>query len=60
MWWYYVVGLIWISEFILACQQMVISGAVATWYFSRYVTFVPQSLGARGVVGKVGEILACQ
>ena len=37
MWWYHLVGLIWTSEFILACQQMVISGAVATWYFSRYI-----------------------
>ncbi|KAI5712552.1 hypothetical protein M8J75_009241 [Diaphorina citri] len=34
MWWVYVFGLIWISEFILACQQMVIAGAVARWYFN--------------------------
>lgn len=33
MWWVYVIGLIWTSEFILACQQMVIAGAVAIWYF---------------------------
>jgi solute carrier family 44 protein 1 (choline transporter-like protein) len=34
-WWYYVIGLIWTSEFILACQQMVIAGTVTTWYFTR-------------------------
>ncbi|XP_062334080.1 choline transporter-like protein 1 [Osmerus eperlanus] len=33
--WYHVVGLIWISEFILACQQMTIAGAVVTYYFTR-------------------------
>ena len=33
MWWVYIIGLIWISEFIISCQDMVISGAVAHWYF---------------------------
>nr|XP_026265411.1 choline transporter-like protein 3 isoform X1 [Urocitellus parryii] len=35
MWWYHLIGLIWTSEFILACQQMTIAGAVVTWYFNR-------------------------
>lgn len=35
MWFIYIFGLIWCSEFILACQQMVIASSVATWYFSR-------------------------
>ncbi|CAL8103002.1 unnamed protein product [Orchesella dallaii] len=35
LWWIYIVGLIWCSEFILACQQMVIASSVAAWYFSR-------------------------
>ncbi|XP_044299886.1 choline transporter-like protein 1 isoform X1 [Varanus komodoensis] len=35
MWWYHVVGLVWISEFILACQQMTVAGAVVTYYFTR-------------------------
>lgn len=35
MWWYLVISFIWISEFILSCQQIVIAGAVSTWYFSR-------------------------
>jgi len=35
MWWYHLIGLFWITEFILACQQMVIAGAVAEWYFAR-------------------------
>ncbi|CAG0879033.1 unnamed protein product [Darwinula stevensoni] len=34
-WWFHVLALIWISEFILACQQMVIAGTVAQWYFYR-------------------------
>lgn len=34
--WYHAVGLIWISEFILAFQQMTIAGAVVTYYFTRY------------------------
>ncbi|KAL6438494.1 hypothetical protein ACFW04_004525 [Cataglyphis niger] len=33
MWWVYLIGLIWTSEFIVACQAMVISGSVAHWYF---------------------------
>ncbi|XP_048851985.1 choline transporter-like protein 1 isoform X2 [Brienomyrus brachyistius] len=32
---YHIVGLIWISEFILACQQMTVAGAVVTYYFTR-------------------------
>jgi solute carrier family 44 protein 1 (choline transporter-like protein) len=35
MWWIYLIGLIWCSEFILSCQQMVIASAVSSWYFSR-------------------------
>lgn len=33
MWWVYIIGFIWISEFITSCQSMVIAGAVAHWYF---------------------------
>lgn len=33
MWWVYFIGLIWTSEFIMACQQMVIAGSVAHWYY---------------------------
>ncbi|KAJ0051219.1 hypothetical protein NL108_016296, partial [Boleophthalmus pectinirostris] len=33
--WYHAVGLIWISEFILAFQQMTVAGAVVTYYFTR-------------------------
>ncbi|XP_041126115.1 choline transporter-like protein 3 isoform X2 [Polyodon spathula] len=35
MWWYHLFGLIWTSEFILACQQMIIAGAVVSCYFNR-------------------------
>lgn len=34
-WWYHLVGLVWTAEFILAAQQMLVAGAVATWYFTR-------------------------
>ncbi|XP_071444421.1 choline transporter-like 1 isoform X2 [Hetaerina americana] len=33
-WWVYLIGLVWTAEFILSCQQMVIAGAVALWYFA--------------------------
>ncbi|KAJ8688373.1 hypothetical protein QAD02_024168 [Eretmocerus hayati] len=33
MWWVYWIALIWNAEFIIACQKMVIAGAVAHWYF---------------------------
>ncbi|XP_041064340.1 choline transporter-like protein 3 isoform X2 [Carcharodon carcharias] len=35
MWWYHVIGLIWTSEFLVACQQMTIAGAVMRCYFNR-------------------------
>lgn len=38
LWWFHLIGLIWTSEFILACQQMVIAGAVASWYFQKLVS----------------------
>ncbi|EMP30805.1 Choline transporter-like protein 3 [Chelonia mydas] len=44
MWWYHLVGLIWTSEFILACQQMTIAGAVVTCYFNRNKSSSPRHL----------------
>ncbi|KAM7054250.1 choline transporter-like protein 3 isoform 2-T3 [Molossus nigricans] len=35
MWGYHVMGLIWTSEFLLACQQMTMAGAVVACYFNR-------------------------
>nr|XP_034355242.1 choline transporter-like protein 3 isoform X3 [Arvicanthis niloticus] len=35
MWWYHLIGLIWTSEFILACQRMTVAGAMVTCYFNR-------------------------
>ncbi|XP_022253076.1 CTL-like protein 1 isoform X2 [Limulus polyphemus] len=32
-WWYLLIALVWTSEFILGCQQMVIAGATSSWYF---------------------------
>lgn len=39
--WYHAVGLIWISEYILAFQQMTIAGAVVTYYFTRNKSQMP-------------------
>lgn len=33
MCWFYLIGLIWTTEFIFACQQLALAGAVAYWYF---------------------------
>ncbi|XP_063413197.1 choline transporter-like protein 1 isoform X1 [Mytilus trossulus] len=33
--WYHIFGILWISAFIVACQDMVIAGAIATWFFKR-------------------------
>ncbi|KAM4720633.1 choline transporter-like protein 3 [Rhinophrynus dorsalis] len=41
MWWYHLVGLIWTSEFFLACQQIIISGATASWYLHRDKKKIP-------------------
>ena len=34
---YHLFGLLWIAQFVIACQHMIIAGAVAGWYFSRYL-----------------------
>jgi solute carrier family 44 protein 1 (choline transporter-like protein) len=39
MWAYHIIGLIWIIEFINACQAIVVSGTVVKWYFKRYVNY---------------------
>lgn len=39
--WYHAVGLIWITEFIFAFQQMTIAGAVVTYYFTRNKSQMP-------------------
>lgn len=33
--WFHWVGLVWVSHFLLACQQMTVAGAVVTYYFTR-------------------------
>lgn len=35
MLWLYFIGLIWTTEFIFACQQLALAGAVAYWYFRK-------------------------
>lgn len=33
--WYHLFALLWVSQFVLACQDVTIAGAVAQWYFTR-------------------------
>ncbi|GAB1288072.1 Choline transporter-like protein 3 [Apodemus speciosus] len=35
MWWYHLIGLVWTSEFILACQRITVAGAMVACYFNR-------------------------
>ncbi|KAF7489658.1 Choline transporter-like protein 1 [Sarcoptes scabiei] len=35
MWWYLIIALVWIAEFLCSCQQLIIAGAVSSWYFTR-------------------------
>ncbi|XP_036594018.1 choline transporter-like protein 1 isoform X2 [Trichosurus vulpecula] len=53
MWWYHMVGLIWISEFILACQQMTVAGAVVTYYFTRDKRNLPYT----PILGSVNRLI---
>ena len=32
---YHVFGFLWITQFCIACQHLVIAGSVAGWYFSK-------------------------
>lgn len=34
--WFHLMGLYWLTQFIVSCQYVVIAGATATWYFSRH------------------------
>ena len=33
--WYYIFGILWITQLVFASHQIVIAGAVSIWYFSR-------------------------
>ena len=35
IWWYHLFGLLWGSQFIIACLMCTIAGAVAQWFFTR-------------------------
>lgn len=35
MWWYHLFGLLWILQFILACEEICLAGAISAWYFTR-------------------------
>ena len=45
MWWYAVIAFLWNCEFILGCQQLVIAGAVSSWYFCRDRSNLPCPVG---------------
>ncbi|XP_036220296.2 choline transporter-like 1 [Bactrocera oleae] len=48
MFWIYVIGLIWTTEFIFACQQFSLAAAVAFWYFQK-----PTSTPTTYAIGKL-------
>uniref|UniRef100_A0A147BCM5 Choline transporter-like protein n=3 Tax=Ixodes ricinus TaxID=34613 RepID=A0A147BCM5_IXORI len=59
MWWFHIVFLVWMGEFILACQQMVIAGAVASWYFCKDRSSLSNPIGrsvARLVLYHLGSV----
>eukprot|EP00049_Salpingoeca_infusionum_P017614 m.353687 g.353687 ORF g.353687 m.353687 type:complete len:667 (-) comp16820_c0_seq1:211-2211(-) len=33
--WYHIFGFFWLSQFILACEEIVIAGSIASWYFTQ-------------------------
>ena len=35
LWICFAIALVWVSEFILACQHTVVAGAVSMWYFEK-------------------------
>ena len=35
--WYHLLGGLWVTQFCIACQHLVIAGSVAGWYFTKYV-----------------------
>lgn len=45
MWWYAIIAFLWSIEFILGCQQIVIAGAVGSWYFCRDRSNLPCPVG---------------
>ncbi|XP_050024903.1 choline transporter-like 1 [Dermacentor andersoni] len=58
-WWFQLLFLLWAAEFMLACQQAVIAGAVASWYFCKDRTALVWPLGrstARLVLYHLGSI----
>lgn len=38
--WYNLMAMLWCAQFVIACQHIVIAGAVATWFFTRYVPII--------------------
>ncbi|XP_052274056.1 choline transporter-like protein 1 [Dreissena polymorpha] len=33
--WYHIFGIVWVTQFIIACHNLTIAGAVSIWYFTR-------------------------
>ena len=34
-WWYIVIGIVWMTEFAIAIQELIVAGTVAEWFFTR-------------------------
>jgi hypothetical protein len=48
LWAYHAVALIWVSQFILACQELVIGSVVATFYFAKSEKYGRMARGGHG------------
>jgi len=40
MWWYHLFGVIWATQFFIACEQIVLAGTVASYYFTKEHTLM--------------------
>lgn len=38
--WYNLMALFWFTQFIIGCQHLIIAGAVAKWFFTRYYIYI--------------------
>ncbi|KAK7100735.1 choline transporter-like protein 1 [Littorina saxatilis] len=45
MFFYYLLGFLWVTQFIMACERLTVSSAVALWYFTRDKTRLGMPIG---------------
>ncbi|CAM9763460.1 choline transporter-like protein 1 isoform X2 [Lampetra fluviatilis] len=55
MWWYHVLGFVWVTSFVLHCQRMAVSGATISYYFARD----KQRLPPYPILSSVWQLFRC-